>query len=167
VSRWQELQMPGADAGRPFDQQLVASLDNFAQGLRAILDRGIALGDNVDCEIVAFTSSATPDAELAVPHSLGKVPLLFHRRRHQQGRRGLPWRDGVHQRDGLLEVLGGQRRRGRHLDLAREEPMGTWNPATPAGTDPMNQVDDRMRERRPRSRRRCRRTLRLSRPEPV
>jgi hypothetical protein len=77
VSRWQELQMPGADAGRPFDQQLVASLDNFAQGLRAILDRGIALGDNVDCEIVAFTSSATPDAELAVPHSLGKVPSYF------------------------------------------------------------------------------------------
>jgi hypothetical protein len=42
--------------------------------LRGILNAGISFTDNVDCDLVEFESSATPDAENTITHALGKVP---------------------------------------------------------------------------------------------
>ena len=62
---------------RPFDRDLVNVLGNWGLVLKAILDGGISLEDNVDLDIVSFTSSATPDAENTVAHELGKIPTYF------------------------------------------------------------------------------------------
>ena len=59
---------------RQFDRDLITALGNWSLSQKGILDRGISLDDNIDCDIVEFTSSATPDAENTVAHNLGKVP---------------------------------------------------------------------------------------------
>lgn len=65
---------------QPQDQQeqdLFKAIQDFAKNIVTILNRGISFDDNVDCRRVTFTSSATPDAENTVPHSLGKVPIGY------------------------------------------------------------------------------------------
>ncbi len=67
----------GGNNLREFDKQLISELSEMVHGLQAILDGGISLGDNVDANVVSFTSSATPDTEEAIAHGLGKVPQHF------------------------------------------------------------------------------------------
>lgn len=62
---------------RQFDRDLITALGNWSLSLKGVLDRGIALADNVDATVVAFTTPAAPDAEVAVPHTLGKIPAYF------------------------------------------------------------------------------------------
>lgn len=62
---------------REFDKNLITVLGAWGQVLKAILDGGISFEDNVDVELITFTSSATPDAENAVAHTLGKIPTGF------------------------------------------------------------------------------------------
>ncbi len=50
------------------------TLTDFHNRLVAILNRGIRFSDNVDCVLITTTTSATPDAENTVAHTLGKVP---------------------------------------------------------------------------------------------
>lgn len=50
------------------------ALTDFHNRLVAILNRGISFSDNVDCVIITTTTSATPDAENTIAHTLGKVP---------------------------------------------------------------------------------------------
>jgi hypothetical protein len=80
MSKYLELSLPQLPIeGEPatFKRDLFTSLGGWASVLQAILDRGIVLEDNVDCRVVSFTSSATPDAENTVAHDLGKIPLYF------------------------------------------------------------------------------------------
>lgn len=60
-----------------FDKDLVSSIGQWAQVLQAILDKGISLHDNVDADVVSFTSNAAPNTEDAVAHNLKKVPSFF------------------------------------------------------------------------------------------
>lgn len=62
---------------RQFDRDLINALGDWDFNLRGILQGGLSLTDNVDVDIVSFTSSATPDAENTVSHGLGKVPAGF------------------------------------------------------------------------------------------
>lgn len=57
--------------------ELLRRIDEWDRNLRAILDRGILFADNMDAVSVEFTSSATPGAENAISHTLGKVPTDF------------------------------------------------------------------------------------------
>lgn len=52
-------------------------IDTFINTVNVILDAGIIFGDNVDCDLVTFTTDATPDTEDTTAHSLGKVPTGF------------------------------------------------------------------------------------------
>lgn len=47
------------------------------QNLKAILDGGISMTDNMDVSIVTYTSNATPDTQDTVAHGLGKTPTGF------------------------------------------------------------------------------------------
>lgn len=62
---------------RKFDRDLLSTLQEWSRNLENILQRGLSFSDNVDCRLVTFTSSATPDAENTVPHALGKIPIGF------------------------------------------------------------------------------------------
>jgi len=42
-----------------------------------ILDKGILFTDNVDCQLVSFTSNAVADTEDTVAHGLGKIPTGY------------------------------------------------------------------------------------------
>ncbi len=59
---------------REFRRKLITILSQWSQNLKFILDRGISWTDNIDAVDVTFTSSATPDQENTVAHTLGKVP---------------------------------------------------------------------------------------------
>ena len=62
---------------KPRDSQetdLYSLLQRFANDVCKILNRGIIFEDNIDCVLVTLTSSATPDVENTVAHTLGKVP---------------------------------------------------------------------------------------------
>lgn len=64
----------------PKDQSqtdLFLVLSDFFRKIVNILNRGITFGENVDCRLITFTSSATPDAENTVAHTLGKVPIGY------------------------------------------------------------------------------------------
>ena len=64
----------------PRDSQeidLFKAISEFARSAVTILSRGITFSDNVDCRLITFTSSATPDAENTVAHTLGKVPTGY------------------------------------------------------------------------------------------
>lgn len=79
MSTYQEPNFPaifseGQGAIRPFDKKLITVLSQWSQNLKFILDRGISWADNMDAVDVTFTSSATPDVENTVAHTLGKVP---------------------------------------------------------------------------------------------
>ena len=62
---------------RPFDRDLVQVLGSHGLNLKAILDRGISLDDNVDCRRVSVASHATPGTEFSVAHTLGKIPTGY------------------------------------------------------------------------------------------
>ena len=65
---------------QPRDKQesdLFKAIQDFANRVVVILNRGIKFEDNVDCRLIEFTSSGTPDAENTVAHSLGKVPTGY------------------------------------------------------------------------------------------
>lgn len=62
---------------RGFDRDLISALNDWSLIIKAILDRGIAFGDNVDCRIVSYTSNAVADTEDTVAHTLGKAPIGF------------------------------------------------------------------------------------------
>ena len=60
-----------------YENDLNNALEAFINSISLILDRGISFFDNVDCVLVTFTSSATPDAENTISHLLGKIPSGF------------------------------------------------------------------------------------------
>ena len=60
-----------------FEKDLLVTLEQHFRGVSKILDRGILFSDNVDCQLVTLTTSATPDAENTTAHGLGKVPTGF------------------------------------------------------------------------------------------
>lgn len=62
---------------REFDRFLLQILDEWNQNIRAILEKGISLDDNVDMVDIEYTSNATPDTEDTVSHNLGKTPTGF------------------------------------------------------------------------------------------
>lgn len=62
---------------RTFDRDLITILGEFDLSLKAILDKGVSLNDNVDAAVVSYTSNATPDTEDTVAHTLGKIPTYF------------------------------------------------------------------------------------------
>jgi hypothetical protein len=59
---------------RQFDKNLITELGGMALNLKAILDRGISMDDNVDIRSISVTSHATPGTEFSAVHTLGKVP---------------------------------------------------------------------------------------------
>lgn len=61
----------------PTFRKLITVLAQWSFNLKGILDRGISFTDNIDAVDIEFTSSATPDAENTVTHTLGKVPTGF------------------------------------------------------------------------------------------
>jgi hypothetical protein len=67
---------PEADI-RAFDRDLITGLQAWAINQKGLLDKGLSFSDNIDCDIVEFTSHATPDTEVAVAHGLGKIPACF------------------------------------------------------------------------------------------
>lgn len=62
---------------RPFDRELISALGAWALNVKAILDKGLSLADNVDAAVVAFTSNGVANTEDAIAHDLGKVPTYF------------------------------------------------------------------------------------------
>ena len=62
---------------REFDKNLLTALNEWGLVLKAILDRGILLADNVDAAASSYTSNAVANTEDAVPHTLGKIPTYF------------------------------------------------------------------------------------------
>lgn len=59
------------------EREFFQVLKSFINDTQAILNRGIMFSDNVDCRLVSFESSGTPDAENTVAHTLGKVPTGY------------------------------------------------------------------------------------------
>lgn len=62
---------------RQFDRDLIGVIANWADNLRAILDRGISFDDNVDVRLVSVTTDGTPGTEFSVAHDLGKIPTGY------------------------------------------------------------------------------------------
>lgn len=62
---------------RKFDRDQLNTINEMVRNLDTILNRGIRFQDNFDARLVTFTSSATPDTENTVAHTLGKVPVGF------------------------------------------------------------------------------------------
>lgn len=58
----------------PWELDVLKTLQDFFNRIVAILNRGISFTDNVDCVLITTTTSATPDAENTVAHTLGKIP---------------------------------------------------------------------------------------------
>lgn len=69
------VQFPMAKDKRDVD--LFNALQDFHTVLVSILNRGIKFSDNVDCRLVTGTTSATPDSENTIAHTLGKVPIGY------------------------------------------------------------------------------------------
>lgn len=61
----------------PWELDVLKTLQDFFNRIVAILNRGITFTDNVDCVLITITTSATPDAENTVAHTLGKVPTGY------------------------------------------------------------------------------------------
>ena len=59
------------------EKDLYFTLDELITDLRKIINRGITFSDNVNCRLVTFTTSATPDAENTVAHTLGSIPTGY------------------------------------------------------------------------------------------
>ena len=59
------------------DEDLFNVLSEFTDDVIKILNKGILFSDNVDCELVDYTSNGTPDTEDTVVHGLGRVPVGF------------------------------------------------------------------------------------------
>jgi hypothetical protein len=60
-----------------FENLLIRYLNEQDQNLDAVLNNGLNPTDNFDGAFVTFTSSATPDAENSVSHTLKKIPTGF------------------------------------------------------------------------------------------
>ena len=74
LSSWRATDNPPADL---FGRDLEKALDKFFSELRAILNNGIRPGDNLDAQTVSVTTHATPDTEIAVAHTLKRVPTGY------------------------------------------------------------------------------------------
>lgn len=62
---------------KKFSIDLLKTINDMSRNLDAILNRGAIFPDNMDCRLISFVSSATPDAENTVAHTLGKTPIGF------------------------------------------------------------------------------------------
>lgn len=62
---------------RTFDRDLITALGQWDRIIKAILDGGISLSDNVDAAVVSFTTNVTPDTEDETTHTLGKIPTYL------------------------------------------------------------------------------------------
>lgn len=60
-----------------FLRTLLRAIDATHINLSSILNRGVSFTDNVDSVLLTFTSSATPDAQNTVAHTLGKIPTGY------------------------------------------------------------------------------------------
>jgi hypothetical protein len=59
---------------RPFDLDLVRFLDTMASNLAALFDKGIGIDDNLDVQIVDYTTNAVANTQDTVAHTLKRVP---------------------------------------------------------------------------------------------
>jgi hypothetical protein len=56
------------------DEELSKSIDRISSALDLVFANGVGVSDNLDCRVVSLSTSATPDAENTVAHSLSRVP---------------------------------------------------------------------------------------------
>ncbi len=73
-SNFPTLFTAGGAEMRPVDRDLMTVLDAMSGNLRAILDGGISVDDNMDMSRTTVASHATPGTEFSVAHGLGKIP---------------------------------------------------------------------------------------------
>lgn len=60
-----------------FDDLMLRFNDEQETKLDSVLNGGLNFSENFEGVSVSFISSATPDAENTVPHSMGKIPTGF------------------------------------------------------------------------------------------
>lgn len=78
MAKYADLILPAGfvDGQRPFDKELCSALQRWSLYIKAILDGGIMV-ENMDADVVTFTSNAVANTEDAIAHGLGKVPTHF------------------------------------------------------------------------------------------
>lgn len=79
MTEWKNIELSGVftrfdDQINPFRKALLKYLGERESNLKSILDRGIRFSDNMDVDLVSFTSNGSVDTEDTTAHSLGKVP---------------------------------------------------------------------------------------------
>ena len=65
-----------------FDKALEEELTSYVTDLSRLLNKGIKFAENLNAEIVSYTSNAVADTEDTINHTLGRVPsgyLALHR----------------------------------------------------------------------------------------
>lgn len=62
---------------RKFDIDLTKVIQDMNSSISTMFDKGVGITDNLDCEIVPYTSNAVANTEDAVAHSLKRVPVGF------------------------------------------------------------------------------------------
>ena len=66
-----------AEPQTEFGKDLQRSILDFSESLLDLLNGGLRLDENFDLQLVSVTTSATPDTEGAVAHTLKRVPVGY------------------------------------------------------------------------------------------
>lgn len=59
---------------REYDKDLAKCLEEVLNNLSKMFAVGISIADNLDKQLVSLSTSATPGTEVAVPHTLKRIP---------------------------------------------------------------------------------------------
>jgi flagellar hook-associated protein FlgK len=62
---------------RKFDEDLLKLLDQLVSNLSNIFSQGVSLTENVDGQIVSFTTNGAANTEDTVAHTLKRIPSGF------------------------------------------------------------------------------------------
>ena len=62
---------------RPIDRDLFRMLDSVMTNLFTLFARGITIEDNMAWDVLDITTHATPNTEIAVTHTLDKIPTGY------------------------------------------------------------------------------------------
>lgn len=62
---------------REFDKDLAKCLEEMMSNLSTIFAVGISIADNLDKQIISVATSGTPGTEVAVPHTLKRIPTGY------------------------------------------------------------------------------------------
>ena len=62
---------------RKFDDDLVRYLNEEQIIIDSIFNKGGGISDNLDGEIISYTSNSTPSAEDAIAHTLKRIPIGY------------------------------------------------------------------------------------------